>query len=145
MSSGKSDGIHSGPYGAAVMTSLSWFSGNSDPSRKFMAGSLKGWSRKSSGRRRSERDVADDARALHLAMAGRVVHDGVVLGRAVVPHRHAVRLPAEAHLELGDVGLADEVVQELARAGVGVLAEADVFRRVEVGEVRRERVDEEDL
>ena len=36
MSSGKSEGIHSGPYGAAVMTSLSWFSGNRDPSRKFM-------------------------------------------------------------------------------------------------------------
>src|SRR6185436_7931800 len=37
MSSGKSEGIHSGPYGAAVMTSLSWFSGNRDPSRKFKA------------------------------------------------------------------------------------------------------------
>jgi hypothetical protein len=36
MSSGKSAGIHSGPYGAAVITSFSWFSGKSEPSMKFM-------------------------------------------------------------------------------------------------------------
>ena len=36
MSSGKSAGIHSGPYGAAVITSFCWFSGKSEPSMKFM-------------------------------------------------------------------------------------------------------------
>jgi hypothetical protein len=55
MSCGKSEGIHSGPYGAAVMTSLSWFSGNSDPSRKFMVCPLE-W-RKVKWRRRTESGV----------------------------------------------------------------------------------------
>jgi hypothetical protein len=35
-SSGKSAGSHSGPYGAAVMASFSWFSGNRESSRKCM-------------------------------------------------------------------------------------------------------------
>jgi len=40
MSSGKSEGSHSGPYGAAVITSFCWFSGQSDPSMKFISCSL---------------------------------------------------------------------------------------------------------
>src|SRR6185369_3698540 len=114
------------------MISLSWFSGNSEPSRKFMVcvsleGSRAGGrvSRRSVG---SVGAVADDAGALHLSVARRVVHDRVVLRRAVVPERDAVLLPPEAHLELRDVGLAHEVAQELGRAGVGVLAEAHVGR-----------------
>src|SRR3954468_20462693 len=96
------------------MTSLLWFSGYNEPSRKFMAcpsnlycvlliGSVGG--------------VAHDSGALHLPVAGRVIHHGVVLGATVVPHGHAVGLPAEAHLEFGDGGLADQVLQQLARAG----------------------------
>src|SRR5690348_1879690 len=106
MSSGKSEGSHSGPYGAQVMTSLSWFSGKSDPSRKFMAvlDEDVGAAAESEGR------VADDAGALHLSVARRVVHHRVVLRRTVVPHRDVVRLPAPAHLVLGDERLADEVV-----------------------------------
>ena len=61
--------------------------------------------------------LADDSGAFHLAMAGRVVHHRVVLGRSVVPHRHAVRLPAETHLVLGDERLADQVLEQLRRAG----------------------------
>ena len=53
-------------------------------------------------RRLQNGHVADDAGAFHLAMAGRVVHDRVVLGAAVVPDRDAVGLPAPAHLVFGD-------------------------------------------
>src|SRR5580765_6665868 len=88
----------------------------------------------------SERLVADDSGAFHLPMARRVVHHRVVLRAAVVPERHAVGLPAEAHLELRDVSLADQVAEQLARARVRVLPEAHVLRRVVVREVRREGV-----
>src|SRR4029453_11496710 len=121
------------------MTTFSWFSGNSDPSRKFMV-----WSLLRSGGG-SIREVADDPGAFHLAVAGRVVHHRVVLGGPVVPHRHRVLLPAPAHLVLGDEGLADEVAQQLPGAGVVVLPEAHVLGRVVVAEVRREGIDEEDL
>src|SRR5678815_1091580 len=113
------------------MTSLSWFSGKSEPSRKFMSMSLVRFGLDGGA---SERQVADDAGAFHLAMAGRVVHHRVVLGRAVVPHGHAVRLPAEANLVLGDERLADQVLQQLRRAGRVVLPDAHVLGRVEVGE-----------
>src|SRR5437588_6222650 len=122
MSSGKSEGIHSGPYGAAVMTSLSWFSGKSEPSRKFMVCPCGGFGY-GGGRRGSKRQVTDDAGALHLSVARRVVHDRVVLGRTVVPHRHAVRLPAEAHLVFRDVRLGDQVLQQLRTALRVVLAD----------------------
>src|SRR3954466_14372939 len=129
MSSGKSAGIHSGPYGAAVMTSFCWFSGHKDPSMKFMYLLL---SKCGFGEEGSVRPVAHDGGALHLAMAGRVVHHGVVLRRAIVPDGHAARLPPPAHLVLGDERLADEVPQEVAGAGIHVLAEAHVGGRVVV-------------
>src|SRR5215213_5843859 len=135
MSAGKSEGIHSGPYGAAVMTSLSWFSTKRDPSRKFMSLSVCRWGRC------SERRVADDAGAFHLPVARRVVHHRVMLGAAVVPHGHRVRLPAPAHLVFGDLRLAEQVLQELARAGGVVLADAHALGRVEVREVGGEGVD----
>src|SRR6516162_7614138 len=90
MSSGKSEGSHSGPYGAAVITSFSWFSGKSAPSRKFMIVPFVGYGCKRGVAVRpvipaSEGRGADDAGALHLAMAGGVIHDRIVLGGAVVP------------------------------------------------------------
>src|SRR4051812_11048031 len=143
MSSGKSAGAHSGPYGAAVMTSFSWFSGNRESSRKCMGnGSFR--VRESAGRG-SESGEAGDSGALHLADGGPVVLDGVVLGAAVVPDGEAVLRPAPADLVLGNGRLTDEVVQQLARAWRVVESEADVLRRVEIGEVRRERIDEEDV
>src|SRR6267142_5273897 len=110
MSSGKSEGSHSGPYGAAVITSFCWFSGQRDPSVKFISCSSV-WK---AGKRASEGLVADDARALHLPVAGRVVHHGVVLRRAVVPDRHAVGLPAPAHLVLGDERLGHKRAEQVA-------------------------------
>src|SRR5215831_6258960 len=94
---------------------------------------------------RSERPVAYDSRALHLAMGRWVVHHRVVLGAAVVPKGDAVRPPAKADLKFGDVGLADEVAQQQAGAGIRVLSIADVRRRVIVREVGRESVDEQNL
>src|SRR3954469_19511014 len=107
MSSGKSAGIHSGPYGAAVITSFCWFSGHNDPSMKFMCLLLIEMSLEE--REGSVGLVAHDGGALHLAMAGPVVHHRVVLRRAIVPDGHAVRLPPPAHLVLRNEGLADEV------------------------------------
>src|SRR3954466_8832649 len=89
--------------------------------------------------------AADDSGALHLPDAGEVVLDGVVLGAAVVPDGEAVLRPPPADLVLGDGRLADEVVQQLARARRVVEAEPDVLRGVQVGEVRREGVDEQHL
>src|SRR6185503_14051706 len=94
---------------------------------------------------RSERTIADDAGALHLAMAGRIVHHRVMLRAAVVPHRHAVRPPPEAHLVLGYERLADEIVEQLRGPGAVILAVAHVRCRVIVREVRGESVDEQNL
>src|SRR3982751_5759162 len=101
------------------MTSFSWFSGNRESSRKYMSGLLEvvGGCGSEVG--------ADDPGALHLADAGPVVLDGVVLGAAVVPDREAVLRPAPADLVLGDGRLTDEVVQQLARAWRVVESEAD--------------------
>src|SRR5688572_5196235 len=113
MSSGKSDGSHSGPYGAAVITSLGWFSGNNDPSRKFMGisvvmrgGGAVGSAVPDKVNGKSTGHVADDSRALHLSMARRVIHHCVMLGAAVVPDGDAVGRPAPADLVFGDMGLA---------------------------------------
>src|SRR5258705_4627136 len=53
--------------------------------------------------------IADDACALHLPVAWRVVHHRVVLRAAGVPHRHAVGLSPGTHLDLPDECLADKV------------------------------------
>src|SRR5690348_9487713 len=124
MSSGKSAGIHSGPYGAAVITSFCWFSGHNDPSMKFMFMLLvRKWGRTCGFR--SVRHVADDGGALHLAVARGVIHHRVMLRAAVVPDHHAVRRPVPAHLVLGNEGLADEVPEQIAGARIGVLAIPD--------------------
>src|SRR5215217_1814782 len=121
------------------MTSFSWFSGKRESSRKCMSILLaQFWGTGS--------EVgADDPGALHLADAGPVVLDGVVLGAAVVPDGEAVLGPPPADLVLRDGGLADQVVEQFTRAGRVVEAEAHVVRRVVVHEVGRERVDEEEL
>src|SRR6478735_8938806 len=125
------------------MTRGSWSSGNSASSWKCMVCLLRvvvrggGWW--------SEGLVADDPGALHLANVRPVVLDGVVLGAAVVPDREAVVRPAPADLVLGHGRLTDQVVEQLAAAGAVVEAVADVLGVVEVGEVGRERVDEQDL
>src|SRR4029079_890436 len=87
MSSGKSEGTHSGPYGAAVMTSFSWFSGKRDPSRKFIQVSLRveslcgsGWDGVSgcaalAGFELLEQDRAADAHAVK-ALHARELEDG---------------------------------------------------------------------
>src|SRR4029453_6195736 len=54
MSSGKSAGSHSGPYGATGMTSFSWFSGSSESSRNCMSISAVGRG-PGSGRRAARR------------------------------------------------------------------------------------------
>src|SRR5436309_12186971 len=83
----------------------------------------------------SKRFVADDAGALHLAMARRIVHDRIVLGSPVIPYRHAVFLPAPADLILWNVSLADQVIQQQSSARIGILTKSDVFPCVEIGEV----------
>src|SRR3954452_14790118 len=118
------------------MTSFSWFSGNRESSRKYMADLLE-----VAGGCGSEVG-ADDPGALHLADAGPVVLDGVVLGAAVVPDGEAVLGPPPADLVLRDGGLADQVVEQFTRAGRVVEAEAHVLRCVVIDEVRGERVDE---
>src|SRR3954449_7306401 len=121
------------------MTSFSWFSGKRESSRKYMGSSP---FERGDG---SESGGADDSRALHLADGGPVVLDGVVLGVAVVPDGEAVLRPPPAHLVLGNGRLADQVVQQFAGTRRVVESEADVLRRMEVREVRRERIDEEDV
>src|SRR3954464_7852504 len=124
------------------MTSFSWFSGNRESSRKCMAELLEQmWGDGGNGS-----DVgADNSGALHLSDAGPVVLDGVVLGAAVVPDGEAVGRPPPADLELGNGGLPDQVVEQFARARRVVESEPDVLGSVVIDEVRRERVDEEDL
>src|SRR3954451_6040626 len=122
MSSGESAGSHSGPYGAAVMTSFSWFSGNRESSRKYTGVVPFG-----EGEDGSEGLGADDSRALHLADGGPVVLDGVVLGAAVVPDREAVVRPAPAHLVLGNRRLPDQVIEQLARTRRVVVPESHVL------------------
>src|SRR5215469_10635129 len=114
MSSGKSAGSHSGAYGAAVMTSFSWFSGKRESSRKCITGSpigRGGWG--GEGWAGLKGLVADDRGALHLADGWEVVLDGVVLGAAVVPDGEAVVRPAPAHLVIGDGGPADQVAEQV--------------------------------
>src|SRR2546426_6863024 len=82
----------------------------------------------------SKRFVADDAGALHLAMARRIVHDRIVLGSPVIPDRHAVFLPAPPDLILWNVSLADQVIQQQSSARIGILTKSDVFLCVEIGE-----------
>src|SRR5574340_494635 len=119
-SSRKSSISHSGPYGAAVMTSLSWFSGNSASSWKYMVMLRSVSSGKCCGREVSEWSeglVAQDSGAFHLADCGPVVLHRVVLGGSVVPDRDAVLGPAPAHLVLRDRGLARQVPQQVAGSG----------------------------
>src|SRR4030095_4409736 len=90
----------------------------------------------------SMRLVADDSGALQIAHRRPEILHRIVLRAAVVPDREAVLAKAEANLVFGDVRLAQQVVEQQARPGIRVLAEAHVLRGVEVGQVRRERVDE---
>lgn len=64
--------------------------------------------------------VANNSSSLHLSMARRVIHHGVVLRGAVVPYCDAVRLPAPTHTVLRDVRTADQITQQIGRAGIGV-------------------------
>src|SRR6516165_6001325 len=134
------------------MTSFSWFSGKSAPSRKFMTGpfvrlgfSGGGKLPASAGPWASEGRVAGDAGALHLAVAGRVVHDRVVLSAPIVPEGDAVGLPAEAHLVFWDLRLADQILQQLCSARCEVLPVAHIVGLVEVGEMGGEPVDKENF
>ena len=86
-----------GPVGAAVMTSLSWF-GEENCRGNSLFSPCEGLIGKV---RRSLRTVADDSSALHLAMARRIVHHGIVLSAAVIPEGDAVLAPAEADLVFG--------------------------------------------
>src|SRR6516164_9481374 len=134
------------------MTSFSWFSGKSAPSRKFMTCPLVrlgfsggGKLPASAGPWASEGRVAGNAGALHLAVTVRVIHDRVVLRATIVPKRHTVGPPAEAHLVFGDLRLGDQVLQQLRGTGRKVLSVAHIRGGVEIGEVGREPVDEEDF
>src|SRR5918994_6560564 len=121
------------------MTSFSWFSGKRESSRKCMSILLVQF------RGDGSEVGADDPGALHLADAGPVVLDGVVLGAAVVPDGEAVVRPAPADLELRDGGLTDQVVEQFARTRRVVEGEANVLRRVVIDEMRGERIDDEDV
>src|SRR4051812_22542221 len=114
------------------MTSFSWVSGSRESSRNCMWALLGG----------SGGAAADDARALHFPDGRPVIHDGVMLGAAIIPEGHAVGLPAPADLIFGDCGAADQIGEQIGRAGRIILAVADVLGGVEVGEVGREAVDE---
>src|SRR6516165_12812822 len=91
---------------------------------------------------RLEGRFALDTRTLHLAMARCVVHDRVVLGRAVIPERDTVRLPPEADLILGDLRLADQILEELRAARSVVLTIAHVLGGMKIREVRGKAADE---
>src|SRR5262249_20589051 len=80
----------------------------------------------------SERLVADDPCALEVSHRRPEILHRVVLGATVVPDRDAVATEAEAHLVLGHRGLAEQVVEQIARARGVVLAETHVLCRVEV-------------
>src|SRR6516162_11271348 len=134
------------------MTSFSWFSGKSAPSRKFMTGpfvrlgfSGGGKLPACAGPWASEGCVAGDAGALHLAVAGRVIHDRVVLRGTIVPECDTVGPPAEAHLVFGDLHLGDQVLQQLRGTGRKILSVAHIRGDVEIGEVGRKPVDEENF
>src|SRR5262249_21673893 len=84
------------------------------------APSVPGWTcprtawRATPPRSASARLLADDRHALHHADLRVVVGRRIVLDRAIVPEREAVLLPAEPALVLRHVGLAGEVLEELA-------------------------------
>src|SRR6516225_9544761 len=86
--------------------------------------------------------VALDTRALHLTMARRVVHDRVVLGRAVIPERDTVRLPPEANLILRDLRLANQILKKLRAPRSVVLTIAHVLGGMKIREVRGKRSEE---
>ena len=69
--------------------------------------------------------------------------DGVMLRRTVIPNRDRVRLPSQAHLILGNLRLPDEVVQKIVGFNREVLPVSNIFRVVEVDEVRREALIDE--
>src|SRR4051794_23051822 len=122
------------------MTSFSWFSGKRESSRKYMAvlRSGRGWGGSGGG-------GADDPGAFHPADGGPVVLNGVVLGVAVVPDGEAVVRPPPPHLELGNRGLTDQVVEQFARTRRVVMPESHVLGRVEVREMRGVGIDEQHL
>ena len=143
-SSGKSSSSHSGPYGATVMTSFSWFSGNSESSWKCMVYSDRncGADRRVEfrrvGRRRCRRAPSCGRRASSPAPRS--------AGCSGCPRsRRCSRSSASAPGIRGSRAWRDQVVEQFTRAGRVVDAEAHVLRRVVVDEVGGEGVDEQNL
>ena len=68
-----------------------------------------------------------------------------MLGRTIVPDGHAIGLPREPHLVLGDARLALEVAEEVGGARHLVEAEAHILGRVVVDEVGGEAADVQHL
>src|SRR5438045_2872935 len=115
------------------MTSGSWFSGSRLSSMNCMAIlSSVGF-------------VADDSCSFHFPDGGPVIHDGVMLGAAVIPDGDAVWTPAPAHLIFGDRSARNQIVEQVRPTRRIILAVAHVFGRVIIGEVRRKAVDEQHL
>ena len=56
--------------------------------------------------------IVDHRDAMHTAILGQVVGDGIVLRDTVVPHRHRPPVPAEANLKLGLVDVVEQRRQE---------------------------------
>src|SRR5688500_3676964 len=75
-----------------------------------------------------KRPIPADRHPVAVAPVGVVVPERTMLGAAVVPERHRARLPAEAHLELRRLDMAEQRLQEAVAL---VLGEADDAHREE--------------
>ena len=63
--------------------------------------------------------IVDHRDAMHTAILGQVVGDGIVLRDTVVPHRHRPPVPAEADLKLGLVDVVEQHRQEALTVTAG--------------------------
>ena len=145
MSSGKSEGTHSGPYGAAVMTSLSWFSGNRDPSRKFMPFPLvvrvmvirlRVRVQLLEEDRRAEAHAVQALQARELQHGGDLFLRGARLERALDVPAHAGRVHVRARCVERDADELDRLRVERAGDGRGDRHRDHLLgpRRIELGE-----------
>src|SRR6266446_8969541 len=63
--------------------------------------------------------IVDHRDAMHTAILGQVVGDGIVLSDTVVPHRHRPSVPAEADLKVGLVDVVEQRRQEALTVAAG--------------------------
>ena len=63
--------------------------------------------------------IVDHRDAMHTAILGQVVGDGIVLRDTVVPHRYHPSVPTEANLKLGLVDVVEQRCQEALTVTAG--------------------------